>query len=290
MNYKKLFLIIYLIIFFPVLSSQLRIEIKGGIEESISVAVVPMRWNLGIPQEVFIHEVVKSDLESFGEFNVLPPSNMLSLPTTKEEVFYKDWRLLGADYLVIGNIESNEIDREIRVSYTIFDVLKERVVHRGSVLGPLSTLRKMGHRISDKIYAQIQGIPGIFSTKIAYIDKPSKIDPNYNLMISDIDGYDSLSLFSSPQPIMSPSWSPDMQNIAYVSFEEGTSRIFIQRLSDAERKGVNIFLSHKMAHEARVRDMSRLLVQVGLRAAVNRVTAEGLLHEWRILLCESPGR
>ena len=99
-----------------------------------------MQWNLEIPQEIFIHEVVKSDLESFGEFNVLPPRNMLSLPTTKEEVFYQDWRLLGSDYLVIGNIESTEIDQEIRVSYTIFDVVKERVIHRGSVLGPLSCL------------------------------------------------------------------------------------------------------------------------------------------------------
>ena len=240
MNFKKLFLITYLIIFFPSVSSQLRIEIKGGVEESISIAVVPMQWNLEIPQEIFIHEVIKSDLESFGEFNVLPPRNMLSLPTAKEEVFYKDWRLLGSDYLVIGNIESTEIDQEIRVSYTIFDVVKERVIHRGSVLGPLSTLRKMGHKISDKIYARIQGIPGIFSTKIAYIDKPSKSDPNYNLMISDIDGKNSLSLFSSPQPLMSPSWSPDMQNISYVSFEEGTSRIFIQKLSNAERRGLKL--------------------------------------------------
>jgi len=33
---------------------------------------------------------------------------------------------------------------------------------------------------------------------------------------------------------MSPSWSPDKKKIAYVSFEEGTSRIFIQQLSNAE--------------------------------------------------------
>ena len=87
MNFKKLFLVIYLVIFFPSISSQLRIEIKGSVEESISIAVVPMQWNLEIPQEIFIHQVIKSDLESFGEFNVLPPRNMLSLPTKQEEVF-----------------------------------------------------------------------------------------------------------------------------------------------------------------------------------------------------------
>ena len=101
-------------------------------------------------------------------------------------------------------------------------------------------MRRISHKISDNIYSKINGIPGIFSTQIAYIDKPSVSDPNYNLMISDLDGFQSLSLFSSPQPLMSPSWSPDKKKIAYVSFEEGTSRIFIQQLSNAERFGLKL--------------------------------------------------
>ena len=124
------------------------------------------------------------------------------------------------------------------VNYLIFDVVRERIIHRGKVIGPIVTQRKMAHKISDKIYSKTQGIPGIFSTKIAYIDKPSDLNPAYNLMISDIDGFDSLSLFSSPQPLMSPSWSTDMKKIAYVSFEEGSSRIYIQELATAERIGL----------------------------------------------------
>ena len=238
----KKFLIIPLIIYSASFHSQLRIEIKGGIQDPVSIAIVPLKWNTDLSQRDYIHKVIKSDLESFGEFKVLPPENMLSLPTAKEEVFYKDWRMLGVDYLVIGTISSREIKDEIIADYIIFDVIREKVIHRGNVIGPVQTLRKIGHRISDKIYSRIQGIPGIFSTKIAYIDKPSEDDPNYNLRISDLDGYDSLSLFSSPQPLMSPSWSPDRENIAYVSFEEGTSRIFLQKLTTAERRGLKLEL------------------------------------------------
>ena len=236
----KKFLIIPLIIYSTNFHSQLRIEIKGGIQDPVSIAIVPLKWNTDLSQRDYIHKVIKSDLESFGEFKVLPPENMLSLPTAKEEVFYKDWRMLGVDYLVIGTITSKESKDEIIADYIIFDVIREKIIHRGNVIGPVKTLRKIGHRISDKIYSRIQGIPGIFSTKIAYIDKPSKDDPNYNLRISDLDGYDSLSLFSSPQPLMSPSWSPDRENIAYVSFEEGTSRIFLQKLTTAERRGLKL--------------------------------------------------
>ena len=238
----KKFLIIPLIIYSTNFHSQLRIEIKGGIQDPVSIAIVPLKWNTDLSQRDYIHKVIKSDLESFGEFKVLPPENMLSLPTAKEEVFYKDWRMLGVDYLVIGTISSKESKDEIIADYIIFDVIRERIIHRGNVIGPVQTLRKIGHRISDKIYSRIQGIPGIFSTKIAYIDKPSEDDPNYNLRISDLDGYDSLSLFSSPQPLMSPSWSPDRENIAYVSFEEGTSRIFLQKLTTAERRGLKLEL------------------------------------------------
>ena len=240
MNSKKLLLIPLLLIFLPSLFSQLRIEIRGGLENPISIAVVPLRWNLDSRQELFIHQIIRADLESFGEFDVIPPENMLSLPTKKEEVFYKDWRLLGTDYLVIGDINKSVTESDIEVSFLIFDVIRERIVHKGTVLGPIDSIRRVGHKVSDVIYEKVQGMPGIFSTQIAYIDKPSKLDQNYNLMISDIDGYESISLFSSPQPLMSPSWSPDKKNIAYVSFEEGTSRIFIQKLSNADRIGLKL--------------------------------------------------
>ncbi len=240
MFYKNTILITASLFFLSTLSGQLRIEIKGGLEDPINVAVVPMQWNLDSPQDLFVHEVIKSDLESFGEFDVLPPKNMLSLPSSKEEVFFKDWRILGTDFLVIGDIGLSEVENEIKVSFIIFDIVKERIIHRGVVLGSKKSLRRISHKISDNIYSKINGIPGIFSTQIAYIDKPSVNDPNYNLMISDLDGFQSLSLFSSPQPLMSPSWSPDKKKIAYVSFEEGTSRIFIQQLSNAERFGLKL--------------------------------------------------
>ena len=240
MLYKNIILITASIFFLSTLYGQLRIEIKGGLEDPINVAVVPMQWNLDSPQDLFVHEVIKSDLESFGEFDVLPPKNMLSLPRSKEEVFFKDWRILGTDFLVIGDVGLSEVENEIKVSFIIFDIVKERLIHKGVVFGTKKSLRRISHKISDIMYSKIYDIPGIFSTQIAYIDKPSASDPNYNLMISDLDGFQSLSLFSSPQPLMSPSWSPDKKKIAYVSFEEGTSRIFIQQLSNAQRFGLKL--------------------------------------------------
>ena len=151
-NYKNLLILFISTFFFSSTFSQLRIEIKGGVEDPINIAIVPMKWELESPQAIYIHKIIESDLEFFGEFSVLSPERMLSLPTSKDEVFYKDWRLLGVDYLVIGQIKNTEINAEVIVSYILFDIAREKYIHRGDVIGPVQSLRKAGHKISDVIY------------------------------------------------------------------------------------------------------------------------------------------
>ena len=240
MNVFKSIFLILLFISSQSTFPQLRIEITGGAEDPINIAVVPIDWRLEHPQEEYLHEIIKTDLESFGEFKVLPPKGMLSFPSTEEEVFYRDWRLLNVDYLVLGHANKSEIEGDLKITYFIFDIAREKVIHKAIMSGPIKSIRRVAHNMSDKIYKKIQGISGIFSTRLAYIDKPSGDDKNYNLRISDIDGYNGISLFSSPQPIMSPNWSPSGDKMAYVSFEEGTSRIFIQEISTGKRKGIKL--------------------------------------------------
>mgnify|MGYP000950200574 FL=1 len=240
MNRFRYLLIFFFLISSHALHSQLRIEITEGIEDPIKIALVPIKWNIDLPQKHYFHEVMKQDLESFGEFNVLEPNGMLSLPYNEEEVFFRDWRLLGVDFLVIGEANRIEQSEEIVISYIIFDVIREKAIHRANIHGSIKSIRKISHNISDKIYSKVKGISGIFSTRLAYIDKPSSLDKNYNLRISDIDGFNDTILFSSSQPLMSPSWSPKGDRLAYVSFEEGTSRIFIQEIPTAKRRGLKL--------------------------------------------------
>ena len=97
MNILKSIFLILLLMSSQLTLSQLRIEITSGAEDPINIAVVPIDWRLELPQEEYLHEIIKDDLESFGEFKVLPPKGMLSFPSTEVEVFYRDWRLLNVD-------------------------------------------------------------------------------------------------------------------------------------------------------------------------------------------------
>jgi TolB protein len=53
--------------------------------------------------------------------------------------------------------------------------------------------------------------------------------------VSDQDGENEHTIMESTDPIMSPAWSPDSRQLAYVSFEENRSSIFIQTLRTGNR-------------------------------------------------------
>jgi len=229
---------IFLLLTSEAIFSQLKIEITEGIREPIRIAIVPFSQNSSSTQKFKLHSIITKDLESFGEFEAIKSEDMLSYPSNQEEVFYRDWRLLKVNYLLIGSFEESEKDNEITVSYNIFDISREKRLYTGLISSQSNSWRKLAHRISDRFYQKINGIPGIFTTRIAYIEEPKLQEEKYHLKVSDIDGENNSLVFSSSQPLMSPDWSPDSKKLAYVSFENGFSQIFIQELASGKRQSI----------------------------------------------------
>jgi TolB protein len=62
---------------------------------------------------------------------------------------------------------------------------------------------------------------------------------------SKADGFNPQAVVGSPEPLLSPNWSPDGQRLAYVSFEKGNSAIYVQNVATGQRdlvssgKGIN---------------------------------------------------
>jgi len=220
--------------------AELLIRVTEGADSAIPISVVPFAENGSIPAGDKVSSIVQADLAMSGEFRPLPPEKMLSLPSKRSDVYFRDWRLLGQRYVLVGELTLNG-DR-VQARYELFDVNREERILGETAAAPASNMRSLAHHISDKVYEAITGVPGAFSTKLAYVtlDRANG-QARYRLQVSDIDGKRARIRLESKEPILSPAWSPDGKKLAYVSFETGKPVIFVHELGSGNRTKVADF-------------------------------------------------
>ena len=227
--------------------AQLQIEIVDGNPSALPIAVVPFQWlEAGPPPSDPVDEVVAADLYRSGLFDPMAAEDMPDKPVDPEGIRFGTWRLLKVDYIVIGKVRTPVDGQGHEIHYMLYDVHKqEQLLSRITTVGP-GDLRFGAHKVADSIYEALTGVPGAFSTRIAYVTATGIGNGiNYELVVADADGFGPQSIVGSPEPLLSPSWSPDGRKLAYVSFEQGNSAIYLQDVSTGARellssgKGIN---------------------------------------------------
>lgn len=220
--------------------AELLIRVTEGADSAIPLSVVPFSESGSMPSGDKLSSIVQADLAMSGEFRPLSPEKMLSLPSKRSDIYFRDWRMLGQRYVLVGELTRNG-DR-VEARYELFDVNREERILGETAAAPASNIRSLAHHVSDKVYEAITGVPGAFSTKLAYVtlDRANG-KARYRLQVSDIDGKRAKIRLESKEPIMSPAWSPDGKKLAYVSFESGKPAIFVHELRTGQRTKVADF-------------------------------------------------
>jgi len=233
---KQNFFLATLLLLPTMIFGELFLEITKGSEDPYKIAMISFEGDSRISKQ--LNKIIRNDLIRTGEFYILDDELLLPVNFINDELVYSDWKLLGMDYLVTGKIVklSNSVD----ISYEIYDVHKKRKLRSSKVFGIPNQIRQLAHYTSDGIYESITGIKGIAATRLLYVNeiKDSKSISAYKLMLADSDGANEKTLLSSSEPIISPSWSPDGKKVAYVSFETGIAKVFIQEIASGNREAV----------------------------------------------------
>jgi TolB protein len=205
--------------------AQLIIEITGGGANQIPIAVLPFAGESELPQS--LTEIVEHDLVRSGRFRSLFVGGVNPLPVEPAQVNFADWKNRTADALVIGQAQ-RLADGRFEVRFRLLDVVKQSQI--GGIAFTLSSaqIRMTAHKIADFIYEKLTGERGVFGTRIAYVVKQGQ---RFELRIADADGQGAQAILISPEPIISPSWSPDGTRLAYVSFQHKKPVIYVQSLS-----------------------------------------------------------
>ena len=224
--------------------AALTIEIEKGAEEAIPIAVISFGWNGRKQAPLDPGEIVATDLRRSGRFAPLAKSDYAAIgsPVSVGQVRFGDWRALNVDNMVIGQIEP-EKDGNFRIQFQLLDVVNETQIAGYSIKSNLRDLRRACHQISDIVFEALMGIRGAFDTRLAYVtaanDRRGK--PHYKLAISDVDGYNEQVILKSYNPVLSPTWSPDGKQIAYVSVTKKGPVIFIQNIFNRKTRKIKVF-------------------------------------------------
>jgi len=217
--------------------AQLRLDITQGVRDAVPIAVVPFGGQAeGTATDVAA--VVANDLLLSGRFKPLERRDMVTRPTTGAAIRFEDWRLLRSDFIVVGRVEPDAAG--LAVTFELFNVQTGQPLLSQRLPSTERGLRATAHRIADLVFERLTGIPGAFSTRIAYVTvdgRPPK--QRFRLVVADADGFGPRTITESSEPLMSPAWSPDGQSLAYVSFEGKASAVYVQRLATGERRRVS---------------------------------------------------
>src|SRR5450830_304404 len=211
----------------PVLA-QFRVEVSGVGLTQLPIAVSAFRGQDSAPQK--IAAIVQADLERSGQFRGVDTVGAALDEGTRPDVAL--WRQKGADSLVTGSVSRLAAGR-YDVRFRLWDVVRGQDLGGQSYAVTQADLRLSAHRIADFVYEKLTGDKGAFSTRIAYVTKAAK---RYQLWVADADGENAQSALASPEPIISPAWSPSGGQLAYVSFESRKPVVYTHDVASGKRR------------------------------------------------------
>lgn len=208
--------------------AQFRVEVTGVGLTQLPIAVSAFRGEDGAPQK--IAAIVQADLERSGQFRGVDASGAALDELTRPDV--AAWRQKGADSLVAGSI-TRLADGRFDVRFRLWDVVRGQDLGGQSYAVTQPDLRLAAHLIADYVYEKLTGDKGAFSTPIAYVTKAAQ---RYQLWVADSDGENAQSALASPEPIISPAWSPNGNQLAYVSFESRKPVVYTHDVVSGKRR------------------------------------------------------
>jgi len=215
--------------------AQFRVEISGVGATQIPVAVARFRDDdKAAPSLGVASAIIRADLERSGQFRLLDVSQVIE---ETGQPSMSEWRAKGADALAGGSV-SRLADGRLDMRYKLWDVVKGQDLGGQSLAVPLADMRLAAHRVADVIYERFTGDKGVFSTRIAFVVRAGS---RYTLRIADADGEGGQVALASPDPIISPAWSPDGRQLAYVSFESQKAVVWVQDVSSGARRSLANF-------------------------------------------------
>ncbi len=155
--------------------------------------------------------IIKNDLFITGIFQIVECSHS-SVFNSSNDPNFDYLAQVGAQALVSGSFHVQ--GDQLTIEAKLYDVALKRLEMGKRYSARISDHRKIIHLFNDRLMEKLTGVPGCFSSKIAFVgDSQSR-----ELFSMDYDGHHLQQLTRTATINMSPDWAPDGNSILFTSY------------------------------------------------------------------------
>ncbi|MBM3620217.1 MAG: Tol-Pal system protein TolB [Alphaproteobacteria bacterium] len=216
-------------------AAELRLRITPGANPPpMPIAITDF---VGDPAGAQISQVIAADLERSGLFRIVDKGAFIEKITDPNRApRFADWRQIGADALVVGSANMTA-DGRLQVAFRLWDVAAGTQAAGLSYFTQPQHWRRVAHIIADQIFKTITGEEGFFDTRVVYVAESGPGNARVKrLAIMDQDGANNRFLTDGRSLVLTPRFSPTLQEIVYMSYQGGSPRVYIMNVDSARQE------------------------------------------------------
>jgi TolB protein len=193
-----------------------------------------------------ISGVIANDLGHSGYFAPMDPGSYPEQVGLDSSPGFPNWQQIGARALVVGSVIPD--GGKIRVSFKLYDVNAGQMLISQDLSAPPKLARRLAHRVADQIYKAMTGFDGYFDTRVVFVDETGdKANRIKKLAIMDQDGFNPHNLPVSGNLLLTPRFNPTANEVAFMSYDTGTPRVFIYNIDTNQKEVVGEFQNMSFA-------------------------------------------
>jgi TolB protein len=244
-------------------NAELKIDITKGNVEPMPIAVTLFTGaGMGDANGNQIASVVAADLERSGLFKPISRDAFIEQVTNGDAVpRYADWRQINANAIITGTVTPTGGDK-VRISFRLWDALGQQQIAGKEYNTFARNWRRVSHLISDEIYKRLTGEAGYFDSRIVYVAESGPAKKRVKrLAIMDQDGANHKYLTDGSSLVLTPRFSPNTQEILYMSYAGGQPRVFLRDLQTGREESLGRFNGMSFAPRFN-HDGSRMLMSI----------------------------
>ena len=218
--------------------AKVMIDLTRGTVEPLPIAITDFSGQLG-PE---ISSIIASNLGGSGLFKPIDKAAFIEQITDHNKVpRFEDWRVINAQALVTGSV-SQEGDGRLKAEFRLWDVFGANQLIGQQFFTNPQNKRRLAHIISDAIYKELTGEGGYFDSRVVFVDESGPKQKRIKrLAIMDQDGANLRYLSNGEDLVLTPRFSPNRQEITYMSFAGGQPRVYLRQIETGQYDVVGDF-------------------------------------------------